>query len=53
MNKFIELSRFGPELVNTPLKKNEKFIRGMNKEFQEWMTTHVKESFSELIDMGY
>ena len=53
LNKFNELSRFGPELVNIPLKKNEKFIRGMNKKFQERMTTHVKESFSELIDMGY
>ena len=53
LNKFNELSRFGPELVNTPLKKNKKFIRGMNKMLQERMTTHVKESFSELIDMGY
>jgi hypothetical protein len=53
LKKFNELSRFGPELVNTPLKKNEKFIRGMNKEFQERMTTHVKEYFSELIDMCY
>ena len=53
LNKFNELSRFGPELVNIPLKKNERFIRGMNKKFHERMTGHIKESFSDLVDMGY
>lgn len=53
MNKFNELSRFGLELVSTPLKKNERFIRGMNKEYHERMTAHIKESFSDLIDMSY
>lgn len=53
LNKFNELSRFGPELVNTPLKKNERFIRGMNKKFHERTTGHVKESFLDLVDMGY
>jgi hypothetical protein len=53
LNKFNELSCFGPELVITPLKRNERFIRGMNKKFHKRMTDHVKESFSNLIDMGY
>lgn len=53
LNKFNELSRFGPELVNTTLKKNERFIRGMNKKYHKRMTAHIKESFSDLIDMGY
>ena len=53
LNKFNELSRFGQELVNTPLKKNERFIRGMNKKYHERMIAHMKESFSGLIDMGY
>ena len=53
LNRFNELSRFGPELVNTPLKMNERFIRGMNKKFHERMMGHVKESFSDLVDIGY
>ena len=45
VNKFVELSRFGPELVSTPLKKNEKFIKGMKEEYQKRMTAHVMQSF--------
>ena len=53
VNKFNELSRFGPELVNTPLKKNEKFIRRLQKKYHECMTVHVKESFVDMLDVGY
>ena len=53
VNKFNELSRFGPELVNTPSKKNEMFISGMRKQYQGCMTAHVKQSFAEVVDMAY
>lgn len=52
-NKFNELSQFGPELIDTPRKKNEMFIMGMQKKFHRDMMGHVKESYMDLVDMGY
>ena len=52
-NKFNELSRFGSELISTPQKKNERFIKGMKKEYHQIMTTHVKQPFKDVVDMGF
>ena len=39
--------------VILPLKKNERFIKGMALKYHERMTVHIKQSFVDLVDMGY
>ena len=51
LRKCDELSVFGPNLIDTPLKKNKKFVAGMRKEFHKIMTAHIKESFMTLVDV--
>lgn len=48
--RFDELSKFGPELIETPLLLNEKFIAGARPEFYDLLTAHVHGTFTELID---
>ena len=51
-NKFNSLSCFGPELINTLLKKNEMFIAGLKDSLQVKMTGHLKIPFVDLVDMA-
>ena len=53
LNKFNELSRFGPELVVDTMKKNVRFIKGLQDQYRSRMTGHVKGSFVDLVDMAY
>ena len=50
--KFNALSCFGPELINTPLKKNEMFVTGLKESLHEKMIGHLKGSFVDLVDMA-
>ena len=50
--KFNELSQFGPSLIDTPLKKNEKFIQGARPEYFDRLISHVHGPFTALIDMA-
>ena len=50
--KFNELSKFGPNLIDTPLKKNEKFIFGARLEYYDRLISHVHGTFTQLMDMA-
>ena len=50
--KFNELSKFGPSLIDTPLKKNEKCIAGAHLEYYSRLISHVHSSFTQLMDMA-
>ena len=50
--KFNELSKFGPSLIDSPLKKNENFIKGARQEYYDRLTAHVHGSFASLMDMA-
>ena len=49
--KFNELSKFSPSLIDTPLKKNEKFIPGARPENYSRLISHVHGFFTQLMDM--
>lgn len=46
---FNELSNFGSSLIDTPLKKNEKFVGRMRVNFQERLTGHLHSPFIALL----
>ena len=48
--KFNELPKIGPSLIDTPLKKNEKFIVDAHLEYYNRLTAHVHGTFTSLID---
>ena len=50
-NQFNALSIFGPELINTLLKKNEMFVAGLRDNMQGRMMGHLKDPFVELVDL--
>ena len=50
--RFNELSKFGPCLIDTTLRKNEKFITGARPEYYDRLIAHVHDSFASLIDMA-
>ena len=50
--KFNELSKFGPSLIDTSLKKNEKFIHGARPEYYDRLISHVHDTFTSLMDMA-
>ena len=50
--RFNELSKFGPCLIDTTLRKNEKFIAGARPEYYDRLTAHVHGSFASLMDMA-
>ena len=52
-NKFSELSRFAPELIQDPLRKNMRFIKGFQKKYEGRVLAHVNHLFSEMIQMAY
>lgn len=50
--KFDELSQYGPSMIDTPLKKNKKFIHGARPEYYDRLVNHVHGTFTNLIDMA-
>ena len=50
--KFNELSKFGPGLIDTPLKKNEKFIADARPEYYDRPIAHVHSPFTKLMDLA-
>ena len=50
--RFNELSCYGSGLIDTTLKKNEKFVQGLRSEFHDKMTVLLKGSFVDLVDMA-
>lgn len=50
--KFNELSQYGLNLIDTSLKKNEKFIAGARPEYYDRLITHVHGTFTALMDMA-
>ena len=51
-NQFNAFSIFGPELINTLLKKNEMFVAGLRDNLQGRMMGHLKDPFVELVDLA-
>lgn len=49
--KFNELSKFGSDLIDISLKKNEKFIADARLEYYDRLTAHVHDTFTSLMDM--
>lgn len=47
---FESLSNYGLELVNTPTKKNQKFVYGLNKSLRKPLLTLLDCSFKKLVD---
>jgi hypothetical protein len=48
--QFTELSRYGPELVNTDAKKQTKFIEGLTCELRILMTPQIYPDFNTLMN---
>ncbi|KAF5176543.1 hypothetical protein FRX31_033869 [Thalictrum thalictroides] len=52
VTKFNELSRFAPYLIDTPQKKNDKFIRGLNHYLSKSVLPFDNESFDRVLDLA-
>ena len=49
---FESLSKYGVEYINTPLKKNQRFVYGLNKNLKKPLLLKLEVSFDQLIDIA-
>ena len=52
VNTFNSLSKYGPDLVNTPFKKNQKFVDGLRRKLKEQLLTQLRSTFDEIVDLA-
>ena len=49
---FESLSKYGFEYINTPLKKNQRFVYGLNRNLKKPLLLKLEVSFDQLIDIA-
>ena len=49
---FESLSKYGVEYINTPMKKNQRFVYGLNKNLKKQLLLKLEVSFDQLIDIA-
>lgn len=47
---FVSLSKYGLELIRTPLHKNQKFVDMLRKHLRKTLLTQLEVSFEKLVD---
>ena len=52
-NKFNEFSCFSLELIQDPVRKNLRFIKGLQKKYEGRVLVHANLPFSKMIQMAY
>lgn len=50
--RFEELARYGYATVNIAIKRNEKFIRGLNPELARAMLSHIRDPCHVVVEMA-
>ncbi|KMZ11300.1 hypothetical protein BHUM_04587c [Candidatus Burkholderia humilis] len=48
--KFNRLSKYAPDLVDTDIKRNKRFIQGLNLEIQDALVTVRMDTYADLVD---
>ena len=51
--KFDELSRYGYALVDTDVRRNERFIRGLRPELGRMAMTHIREPYHVMVEIAF
>ena len=49
---FESLSKYGIEYINTPMKKNQRFVYGLNKNLKKPLLLKLEVSFDQLVDIA-
>ena len=49
---FESLSKYGVEYINTPLKKNQRFVYGLNKNLKKPLLLKLEVAFDQLVDIA-
>ena len=49
---FESLSKYGVEYINTPFKKDQRFVYGLNKNLKRSLLLTLEVSFDQLIDIA-
>ncbi len=49
---FESLSKYGVGYINTPLKKNQRFVYGLNKNLKKPLLLKLEVSFDQLVDIA-
>ena len=52
VTSFESLSKYGVEYINTPLKKNQRFVYGLNKNLKKPLLLKLEVTFDQLVDIA-
>ena len=52
VTEFEALSRYGLSFIDTPAKKNEKFVGGLREDIGKKLIYHLEKRFEEIVNMA-